>query len=84
MNAQDWSPKRSRLRQEFSTSSFELLWNLTARAYRCGDYQQLRPWETSWATTVSGLGWQDLIFIYGETSNSKMHVAGLLPFTPPD
>ncbi len=30
------------------------------------------------------LGLQDLIFIYGETSNSKMHVAGLLPFTPPD
>ncbi len=29
------------------------------------------------------LGLQDLMFIYGETSNSKMHVAGLLPFTPP-
>ncbi|WP_370329007.1 wax ester/triacylglycerol synthase family O-acyltransferase [Mycolicibacterium hippocampi] len=29
------------------------------------------------------LGLQDLIFIYGETSSSKMHVAGLLPFTPP-
>ncbi|MCB0949566.1 MAG: wax ester/triacylglycerol synthase family O-acyltransferase [Mycobacterium sp.] len=29
------------------------------------------------------LGLQDLLFIYGETSNSKMHVAGLLPFTPP-
>ena len=26
---------------------------------------------------------QDLLFIYGETSSSKMHVAGLLPFTPP-
>ncbi len=30
------------------------------------------------------LGLQDLLFIYGETSSSKMHVAGLLPFTPPD
>ncbi|KWX63261.1 wax ester/triacylglycerol synthase family O-acyltransferase [Mycobacterium sp. NAZ190054] len=29
------------------------------------------------------LGLQDLLFIYGETSSSKMHVAGLLPFTPP-
>ncbi|MCZ0729425.1 WS/DGAT/MGAT family O-acyltransferase [Mycolicibacterium iranicum] len=29
------------------------------------------------------LGLQDLMFIYGETSSSKMHVAGLLPFTPP-
>jgi diacylglycerol O-acyltransferase / wax synthase len=29
------------------------------------------------------LGLQDLIFIYGETSSSKMHVGGLLPFTPP-
>lgn len=29
------------------------------------------------------LGLQDLIFIYGETSSSKLHVAGLLPFTPP-
>ncbi|ORB24981.1 WS/DGAT/MGAT family O-acyltransferase [Mycolicibacterium parafortuitum] len=29
------------------------------------------------------LGLQDLMFIYGETSKSKMHVAGLLPFTPP-
>ena len=26
---------------------------------------------------------QDLLFIYGETSSSKMHVAGLLPFNPP-
>ena len=26
---------------------------------------------------------QDLLFIYGETSSSKMHVAGLLPFSPP-
>lgn len=34
------------------------------------------------ATSVR-LGLQDLIFIYGETSSSKMHVAGLLPFTPP-
>ncbi len=30
------------------------------------------------------LGLQDLMFIYGETSSSKMHVAGLLPFTPPE
>ncbi|AFM19797.1 Diacylglycerol O-acyltransferase [Mycolicibacterium chubuense NBB4] len=29
------------------------------------------------------LGLQDLLFIYGETPSSKMHVAGLLPFTPP-
>jgi WS/DGAT/MGAT family acyltransferase len=29
------------------------------------------------------LGLQDLMFIYGETSSSKMHVGGLLPFTPP-
>jgi diacylglycerol O-acyltransferase / wax synthase len=29
------------------------------------------------------LGPQDLMFIYGETPSSKMHVAGLLPFTPP-
>lgn len=29
------------------------------------------------------LGLQDLMFIYGETSSSKMHVAGLMPFTPP-
>ena len=29
------------------------------------------------------LGLQDLMFIYGETPSSKMHVAGLLPFTPP-
>ncbi|WP_102145051.1 WS/DGAT/MGAT family O-acyltransferase [Mycobacterium hubeiense] len=25
----------------------------------------------------------DMMFLYGETSNSKMHVAALLPFTPP-
>jgi WS/DGAT/MGAT family acyltransferase len=30
------------------------------------------------------LGLQDLIFIYGETPSSKMHVGGLLPFTPPE
>ncbi|MGE2837206.1 WS/DGAT/MGAT family O-acyltransferase [Mycobacterium sp. SMC-4] len=30
------------------------------------------------------LGLQDLLFIYGETPSSKMHVAGLLPFTPPE
>lgn len=30
------------------------------------------------------LGPQDLMFIYGETPSSKMHVAGLLPFTPPE
>ncbi|MBX7435172.1 wax ester/triacylglycerol synthase family O-acyltransferase [Mycobacterium sp. Y57] len=29
------------------------------------------------------LGLEDLLFIYGETPSSKMHVAGLLPFTPP-
>ena len=29
------------------------------------------------------LGLQDLMFVYGETPSSKMHVAGLLPFTPP-
>ena len=29
------------------------------------------------------LGPQDVMFIYGETPSSKMHVAGLLPFTPP-
>ncbi|MGP4056772.1 WS/DGAT/MGAT family O-acyltransferase [Mycobacterium sp. 4D054] len=29
------------------------------------------------------LGLEDLLFIYGETSSSKMHVGGLLPFTPP-
>ena len=29
------------------------------------------------------LGLQDLMFIYGETPSSKMHVGGLLPFTPP-
>ncbi|WP_457143035.1 WS/DGAT/MGAT family O-acyltransferase [Mycobacterium sp. URHB0021] len=29
------------------------------------------------------LGLQDLMFVYGETSSSKMHVGGLLPFTPP-
>ncbi|MGE0221481.1 WS/DGAT/MGAT family O-acyltransferase [Mycolicibacterium sp.] len=29
------------------------------------------------------LGLQDLLFIYGETPSSKMHVAGLLPFSPP-
>ncbi|MDY6999354.1 MAG: wax ester/triacylglycerol synthase family O-acyltransferase [Actinomycetota bacterium] len=29
------------------------------------------------------LGLQDLLFIYGETSSSKLHVGGLLPFTPP-
>lgn len=29
------------------------------------------------------LGLQDLLFIYGETPSSKMHVAGLLEFTPP-
>ncbi|MCH9667933.1 MAG: wax ester/triacylglycerol synthase family O-acyltransferase [Actinomycetia bacterium] len=35
------------------------------------------------SNTSVRLGLQDLMFIYGETSNSKMHVAGLLPFTPP-
>lgn len=29
------------------------------------------------------LGLQDLMFVYGETPSSKMHVGGLLPFTPP-
>ncbi|WP_264033343.1 WS/DGAT/MGAT family O-acyltransferase [Mycolicibacterium duvalii] len=33
--------------------------------------------------TTKRLGLEDLLFIYGETPSSKMHVAGLLPFTPP-
>lgn len=33
--------------------------------------------------TTSRLGLQDLLFVYGETSKAKMHVAALLPFTPP-
>ncbi|TRW89005.1 wax ester/triacylglycerol synthase family O-acyltransferase [Mycolicibacterium sp. 018/SC-01/001] len=35
------------------------------------------------SATSKRLGLQDLLFIYGETPSSKMHVAGLLPFTPP-
>ncbi len=30
------------------------------------------------------LGPQDMIFLYGETPSSMMHVAALMPFTPPD
>jgi len=45
------------------------------------------PENTAYRGVVSAntvrLGLQDLIFIYGETPSSKMHVAGLLPFTPP-
>ncbi|UXA17962.1 wax ester/triacylglycerol synthase family O-acyltransferase [Mycobacterium sp. SMC-4] len=33
--------------------------------------------------TTRRLGLEDLLFIYGETPSSKMHVAGLLPFAPP-
>ena len=58
------------------------LWNLTARAYRGGHHEQLQPGESLSANSVR-LGLQDLLFIYGETSSSMMHVAGLLPFTPP-
>ena len=45
------------------------------------------PENTAYRGGVSAnskrLGLQDLLFIYGETPSSKMHVAGLLPFTPP-
>lgn len=45
------------------------------------------PENTAYRGDVSAnsvrLGLLDLLFIYGETSSSKMHVAGLLPFTPP-
>ncbi|HXL62406.1 MAG TPA: wax ester/triacylglycerol synthase domain-containing protein, partial [Mycobacterium sp.] len=34
--------------------------------------------------TSKRLSPQDLLFLYGETPSSMMHVAALMPFTPPD
>lgn len=33
--------------------------------------------------TARRLGPQDMLFLYGETSSTMMHVGGLMPFTPP-
>jgi hypothetical protein len=59
-----------------------------APGWNCGHILDSLYCRKTWGAPVSGtskrLSPQDLLFLYGETPSSMMHVAALMPFTPPD
>jgi diacylglycerol O-acyltransferase len=50
---------------------------------RCRHIVEASAFDSQGAPVAKRLGPQDMLFLYGETPSSMMHVAALMPFTPP-